>query len=61
MKQVKYRYFRAALNDGTDYEIKVLRPITEDYCKRDAWHYINKQYSLNLRPFDVGSVKGITK
>lgn len=62
MKQNKYRYFSVVLVDGSECEIKCNNyPITEEYCKRDAWHYVNKQYGLNLRPTDVWSVKGVIK
>lgn len=62
MKKTKYRYFSVVLINGSEYEIKSNNfPITEIYCKRDAWHSVNKQNGLNISPSDVESVKGIIK
>lgn len=61
MKQNKYRYFSVVLIDGSEHQIKTNYPITEQYCEVLAYHYINKQNGLNLRPTDIQSVKGITK
>ena len=62
MKKTKYRYFSVVLINGSEYEIKSNNfPITEIYCKRVAWHYVNKQNGLNISPSDVESVKGIIK
>lgn len=47
MKQMKYRYFSVQLFNGSEVEIKAPQAkITEEYCKRDAYHYANKQHGL---------------
>ena len=62
MKQTKFRYFSVLLVDGSEVEIKAPQsPITEDYCKRLAPHYANKQKGLNLAASDIARVKGMPR
>lgn len=61
MNKTKYRYFSVVLINGSEYQIKTNNPITEQYCKVLAYHYVNKQNGINISPSDVESVKGITK
>lgn len=61
MKKTKYRYFSVVLLDRSEYIVKYPDKVTESYFLKLAYHYINKQYGLNISPSYVVSVTGIEK